>query len=84
MLIFVALIGQNIYSLPEFSYNNAIQESIKHSPFYANYGYNPRHSLAIPSSLNVPWTDEIIKDFSELVKEQKKKKKKKKKLKRSK
>jgi len=54
MLIFVALIGQNIYSLPEFSYNNAIQESIKHSPFYANYGYNPRHSLAIPSSLNVP------------------------------
>jgi len=25
----------------EFSYNNKIQKSIKISPFYANYGFNP-------------------------------------------
>jgi len=55
--------------LAEFSYNNAVQESIKHSPFFANYGYNPRHSPAIPSSSNVPRADEIIKEFSELAKE---------------
>ena len=55
--------------LVEFSYNNAVQESIKHSPFFANYGYNPRHSPAIPSSSNVPRANEIIKDFSELAKE---------------
>jgi len=55
--------------LAEFSYNNAVLESIKHSPFFANYGYNPRHSPVIPSSSNVPRADEIIKDFSELVKQ---------------
>jgi len=55
--------------LAEFSYNNAVQESIKHSPFFANYGYNPRHSPAFSSSSNVPRADEIIKDFSELAKE---------------
>jgi hypothetical protein len=27
----------------EFVYNNAKQETIKESPFYANYGYNPDH-----------------------------------------
>jgi len=29
-------------SLAEFAYNNAIQESIKMSPFFANYGFHPR------------------------------------------
>jgi len=29
-------------AIAEFSYNNKIQKSIKISPFYANYGFNPR------------------------------------------
>ena len=29
-------------SLAEFAYNNAYQSSIKCSPFYANYGFNPQ------------------------------------------
>jgi len=35
--------------LAEFSYNNSVQKSIKHSPFFPNYGYNPRHSHEISS-----------------------------------
>jgi len=28
-------------AIAKFSYNNKIQKSIKISPFYANYGFNP-------------------------------------------
>ena len=31
-----------LLSLAEFAYNNAIQESTKMSPFFANYGFHPR------------------------------------------
>ena len=58
----------NFIFLAEFSYNNSIQESIKYSPFYANYGFNPKYSPAIPSSTDVPRADEITKDLSELFK----------------
>ena len=58
----------NFLFLAEFSYNNSIQESIKHSPFYANYGYNPRYSPSIPNSTDVPRADEFTKDLSELFK----------------
>ena len=34
-----------LLSLAEFSYNNAFQQTIKCSPFYANYGYNPRFTV---------------------------------------
>ena len=40
----------NYIFLAEFSYNNAIQESIKVSPFYDNYGYNPRYSPVVRCS----------------------------------
>ena len=29
--------------MAEFAYNNAKQETIKESPFYANYGFHPDH-----------------------------------------
>ena len=32
----------DLLPLAEFAYNNATQESMKMSPFYANYGYHPR------------------------------------------
>jgi hypothetical protein len=31
----------DLLSLAEFAYNNSHQPTINHSPFYANYGYNP-------------------------------------------
>ena len=34
-----------LLSLAEFSYNNAYQQTIKCSPFYANYGYNPQFTV---------------------------------------
>jgi len=55
--------------LAEFSYNNAIQESLKCSPFYANYGYNPRYSPAIPSNTDVPRANEFTNNLSELTKQ---------------
>jgi len=33
----------NYLYLGEFSFNNDIQESPNHSPFFVNYGFNPRH-----------------------------------------
>jgi len=59
---------QNYLFLAEFSYNNAIQESTKHSPFYANYGYNPRYSPAVPSNTDVPRADEYTNNLAELSK----------------
>jgi len=29
--------------MPEFAYNNGYQESIKRTPFFANYGVNPEY-----------------------------------------
>ena len=56
-------------SLAEFSYNNTIQNSTNNSPFFLNYGFNPRHSPAVPPRTNVPRADMYTKDFSKLIKE---------------
>jgi len=55
--------------LAEFSYNNALQESSNYSPFFANYGFNPRHSPEIPNTVEVPRAEEFIKDLTSLYKE---------------
>ena len=55
--------------LAEFSYNNAIQESAKQSPFFLNYGYHPRYSLIVPSQVNVPRAEEFTKNLNDLIEE---------------
>ncbi len=55
-------------SLAEFSYNNAVQESAKQSPFFLNYGFHPRHSPAIPDKANVPRAMEFSNNFNEIIK----------------
>ena len=35
----------DLLPLAEFAYNNGYQETIKTTPFYANYGRNPEHQL---------------------------------------
>jgi hypothetical protein len=62
----------NYLYLAEFSYNNAIQESSNYSPFYANYGFNPRHSPEIPSNIDVPRAEDFVVNLSDLSKELKK------------
>jgi hypothetical protein len=46
----------------EFSYNNAKQPSIEHSPFYANYGYHPRFNFArYVQNSGTPSADSLVK-----------------------
>ena len=56
-------------SLAEFSYNNAIQESANQTPFFLNYGFHPRHSMAIPDNINVPRAIEFSNDFNQIIKD---------------
>ena len=66
-----------LLSLAEFSYNNAQHASIGCSPFYANYGYNPRFTVELRqfSKYPVPAAEETAKrlktiheDLTELIK----------------
>ena len=53
--------------LAEFSYNNAIQESAKQSPFFLNYDYHPKYSPVIPNKVNVPRAEEFTWNLNELL-----------------
>ena len=37
-------------AMAEFAYNNSIHASTKVSPFFANYAFHPRFSIAIPTT----------------------------------
>jgi Reverse transcriptase (RNA-dependent DNA polymerase)/RNase H-like domain found in reverse transcriptase/Integrase zinc binding domain/Chromo (CHRromatin Organisation MOdifier) domain/gag-polyprotein putative aspartyl protease len=52
-----------LLSLAEFSYNNAQHTSIGCSPFYANYGYNPRFTVDLRQFTKhpVPAAEEMAK-----------------------
>jgi len=53
----------NYLYLSEFSYNNAVQESLKYSPFYANYGYKTRYSPAFQVILMFLVQMNLLKNF---------------------
>lgn len=48
-------------SLAEFAYNNSISTTTKITPFFANYGYNPRFDVMNKSSPSLPVSLEISK-----------------------
>ena len=52
----------------EFACNNTLQQSINQSPFFANYGFNPRFSLEIPSNERPHRADQRVKDINENIK----------------
>jgi len=52
----------------KFAYNNTLQQSINQSPFFANYGYNPKFSLEIPSLDKSHRADVRVKDINENIK----------------
>jgi len=49
----------------EFAYNNTLHQSINQSPFFANYGYNPKFSLEIPFLDRPHRADIRVKDINE-------------------
>ncbi|KAI0998311.1 hypothetical protein K3495_g9883 [Podosphaera aphanis] len=53
-------------SLAEFSYNNTISSSTKVSPFFANYGYNPRYRIITRSEFRNKSVE--IKKFQQYLK----------------
>jgi len=44
----------------EFTYNNTLQQSIKQSPFFANYGFHPKFNPIIPSNDHPSTIDQRI------------------------
>ena len=51
----------------EFCYNNTVHNSTKVTPFYANYGYNPRHNYpAVEVISTVPAGEELILTLKKL------------------
>ena len=52
--------------MAEFSYNNSMQESLRTSPFYSNYGYHPRFDPRIPTGSQVPRAENYTKNLQEL------------------
>jgi len=54
----------SLLSLAEFAYNNAHQPTIKCSPFYANYGFNPKFTITLRSpSTSVPAAEALAQRF---------------------
>jgi Chromo (CHRromatin Organisation MOdifier) domain len=53
----------SLLPLAEFAYNNAYQESTKMSPFYANYGFNPRFLTEIITTSS-PHSAPAAQDFA--------------------
>ena len=58
----------DLLSFAEFSYNNTLQQSINQSPFFANYGFNPKFNPEIPSSDRPHRADRRILDISRNIK----------------
>ena len=49
--------------LAEFAYNNSVQASSKHTPFFANYGFHPRIPLSLLSPTSSSLSDPMANDF---------------------
>ena len=47
-------------SLAEFAYNNTIQESANATPFFLNYGFNPKFDPSTPDVTIVSHADIIL------------------------
>jgi len=49
----------------EFSYNNSIQQSINQTPFFANYGFNPKAHPEILSNKRPSGTQKRVTEINE-------------------
>lgn len=54
----------DLLTLAEFAYNNTQSATINVSPFFANYGFNPRYDCVRPPTQPTPTTD-VLKNFTD-------------------
>ena len=52
--------------LAEFSYNNTLHSSVGTSPFFANFGFQPRFNISLPSGLVNPLAEERARRLKEI------------------
>jgi transposase InsO family protein len=52
--------------MAEFAYNNTVQASTGHSPFYAVYGHHPRFDLNMPATAVNPAAEERARDLEQI------------------
>ena len=58
----------DILPFAEFSYNNSLQQSINQTPFFSNYGYNPKAHPEIPSNNRPSRAEKRAIDINENIK----------------
>lgn len=56
----------NLLPIAEFAYNNAPHSATQVSPFFANYGYNPKATLSLDVSVRDSNAHDFSKSLSEL------------------
>ena len=52
--------------MAEFAYNNTLHTSTSVTPFFTNYGFHPRFSIAIPTSSVNPSAEEEARLMKEV------------------
>ena len=57
-------------ALAEFPYNNGYEETIKTTPFYANYGRNPEHQLINHMIMGKETTAENMENLHQTLREE--------------
>lgn len=55
--------------LAEFTYNNTLHASTRHSPFFANYGRHPSFDPRIPGEIRVPQAEDRITSIAQALEE---------------
>lgn len=56
----------DLLPVAEFAYNNATHSATQVSPFFANYGYNPKATLSLDVSVPDPTAHDFTKPLSDL------------------
>ena len=56
----------DLLPIAEFAYNNSVHSATQLTPFFANYGYNPRATIAVDIAVADPNAHDFSKSLSDL------------------